>query len=100
MYAAKRMVKSQKEELFEEIPEKIIDYLGTPEAQQNLRNVGIIMASGIVKQFGLGDAPLKGKTFGIPNVVFIPFAKKLMAKLEDKTISKESQDSSKSDSFG
>lgn len=91
---SKKVIKNQKEELFQEIPDKILAYLSTPEAQTNLRNVGIIMASGIAKQFGVDGSALKGKTFGIPNVVFIPFAQKLMAKLEDKAIKKESQDDS------
>jgi len=57
------------------------------------------MASGIAKEFGLGGASLKGKTWGIPNVVFIPFAEKIMAKFGDKAIKKETQDSS-DDPFG
>lgn len=93
------MIKSQKEELFQEIPEKIIDYLSTPEAQTNLRNVGIIMASGIVKQMGLDGAIPKGKTWGIPNVLLFKFADKIIGKKADKDKSEESSSSS-SDPFG
>lgn len=88
---AKRMIKSEKEALFQEIPDKIVAYLSTPEAQVNLRNVGIIMASGVVKELGLSGLAPKGKTWGIPNVLLFKFADRLLPKKGDKAISKENE---------
>lgn len=96
---AKRAIKGEKETLFQEIPDKIIAYLSTPEAQQNLRNVGIIMASGIVKEFGLDGAIPKGKTWGIPNVLLFKIADKFVGKKTDKAKSDETSNTS-SGKFG
>ena len=96
---AKRTIKTEKEALFEEIPDKIIGYLSTPEGQQSVRNLGTLFSQGISKGIGLGDSPLKGKTFGIPNVVLMRILDQYMPKKTKEAISKEPQSDS-SESFG
>ena len=90
---AKRAIKHEKEALFEEIPDKIVAYLSTQEAQQNLRNVGIIMASGVVKEIGLNGAIPKGKTWEIPNVLLFKAIDRIMPEKGKKTISEDEQKS-------
>jgi len=91
----KRLINSQKEAIFDEI----LDYLSTPEGQESVRNLGQIFASGIAKGIGIGGLKRGGKTFGIPNQFLEPILEKIIGKIGDKAISKETQDTS-SDSFG
>ena len=95
MYAAKRLIKSEKEEIFDEI----LDYLGTPEGQQSVRNLGTLFSQGISKGIGLGGSALKGKTFGVPNVIIARILDQYMPKKTGEAISKEQQ-GTPSDSFG
>lgn len=76
IYAAKRMIKTQKDEIFDEI----LDYLGSPEGQVSVRNLGTIFAQGISKGIGLGGKVRGGKTFGIPNEFLYTILEKYMGK--------------------
>jgi len=90
---AKHVINSQKDEIFDEI----LEYLSSPEGQQSIRNLGTIFAQGIGKGIGIGGSPLKGKTFGIPNVMLYEIwgeIKGRMGKKGEKTISEEGPSSS------
>lgn len=90
MYAAKRLIKSQKDEIFDDI----LAYLSTLEGQQSVRNLGTIFAQGIAKGIGIGGLKRGGKTFGIPNQFLEPILEKILGKIGDKPISKEQPSSS------
>lgn len=84
----KKLIKGQKDEIFDEI----LEYLGSPEGQQSVRNLGTIFAQGISKGIGLGDAPLKGKTFGIQNWLIKEGIDRIFPEKGKKPISKEKQE--------
>ena len=94
MYAAKRMVKQQKEEIKDEIH----DYLSSQEGQASIFNLGQIFGAGIGKGIGLKGKLRGGKIFGMPIEVVMPFIEKFIGKKTEGAISKESQESS-SDPF-
>jgi len=85
---AKTVVRSQKDEIFDEIQ----DYLSSPEGQQSIRNIGEIFAQGISKGIGLGGKVRGGKTFGVPNEFIAQILAKFMGgkgKEEETKISEE-----------
>ena len=91
----KMLIKNQKDVIFDEI----LDYLSSPEGQLSVRNLGQIFAQGIAKGIGIGGLKRGGKTFGIPNEFLMPIVEKIVGKIGDKAITKETSSSS-SDPFG
>ena len=93
-FVGKKLINTGFQDKFDEI----LDYLSTPEGQQSVRNLGTLFSQGITKGIGLGDSPLKGKTFGISNAVLFEILNRFKVGTGEKAINKEPQSSS-SDPF-
>lgn len=77
--AGKKLINRGKDVLLDEI----IDYLSTPEGQQNIYVVGTIFGKGIQNGLGLkGAFKPKGKIFGFPADLVLPFIKRFIPSLE------------------